>query len=1115
MKLLSRESFGKVEDAIKIDNLISSILGSYERFKTVDIDKVFKKMFPIEDHNGTYELHYVSSKMGEPEFAPEESVRRNVTYSAPLRATFRLVNKEINDVIEQEVFFGDLPFMTEQGSFIYNGNDRVVVAQIVRSPGIYFSSEMTDKGKRTYKAKIIPSRGEWIEFGIDSKDIVFAKINKGRKILITQFVKALGYGTEEEVKELFNHNQYILNTLEKDETESEDEALLEIFKKIKPSELSTSVDRARNDLNTMFFDEKKYDLDDVGRYKLNKKLSLGQRTLKKKLSRDVGNYKAGTVVDDELLSHIETNEIFVENKEGESIKVIGNAGSDEKCLTLEDMIAAINYLVSLEHGIGDEDNIDHLANRRVRLPGELLKERFQVGMARVEKFIKERMNVNQSNSDPKEAVTPHSLIHIRPLVSAFKEFLGSGQLSQYVDQVNPISELTHKRRLSALGPGGFQKDRAGVEVRDVHFSHYGRICPIETPEGFSVGLINSLSIYARINEFGFLETPYRKVKNGIATDQIDYLTADYEEKYYISQASELDEKGCIKKDSLAVRYGKEYPVVDKGEVDYVDVSTKQLVSIGASLVPSLEHDDANRAVMGANMQRQAVPTIHPEEPFVATGTEGKIAEDTKASIIAVDDGKVIDITREKLVVDYKNKGEKVYYLYRYKRTNAGTCFNHYLRINKGDSFKKGTVLADGMSSNNGELALGQNMTVAFMPWEGYNFEDAILLSERLVKEDVYTSIDISEYVTEVRETRLGVERITRKNIPNVSERSTVDLDEDGVIRLGARVGSDSILVGKVTPKSQEDTTPSEKILKAIFAEKIKDVKDNSLRMPNGEEGTVIGVIRSTKDDAELPNGVVEQIKVYIAHKSKIMTGDKMAGRHGNKGVISRILPEEDMPHLEDGTPVDMVLNPLGVPSRMNIGQIMETHLGMVAKMLGMKFETPVFDGSKPLEIQDWLKKSGLPENGKFDLYDGRTGEKFENPVTVGVMYVLKLNHMVKKKLHARATGPYSLVTQQPLGGKAQMGGQRFGEMEVWALEAHGAANTLQEMLTLKSDDVFGRTNLYEAIVKGLEFPEPNVTESFKVLLNEIRSLGLDIDAISKQGKSVLRKKKKQVNKGDN
>lgn len=1103
---MKRISFGKVEDSLELPNLIESPIASYKEFLDNGIDEVLRGVFPISDHNGTHELSYVSCTIGEPTMTPEEAEMRNQTYSFPLKATFRLHNKEVDSLIESEVFLGNIPFLTEAGEFVSNGNDRVVINQIVRSPGVYFDSEVNTKGKMVYSGKIIPSRGAWIALEIDNKEVAHVKIDSGKKIPVTVFLKAMGLGSNEDILELFDNNKFIVNTLEKDATETEEEALIEFYKKIRPNDPPV-LERARNYVDALFYDPKRYDLAPVGRYKLNKKLSLRERVLKKELVTSQLGREAGFVINNKFVDELVENELMIRTKDGNEVKVIGNGQPQTRQLTLQDIVATISYFVSLDDGVGITDNIDHLSNRRLRLVGELMQNHFQIGMNRVEKLIREKMNMNQNNMDSSdESMTPHALIHIRPLAGVMREFLGS-QLSQYVDQVNPLAELANKRRTSALGPGGFQKDRAGIEVRDVHYSHYGKICPIETPEGFGVGLIGSIASYAQVNEYGILETPYRKVENGVVTKEVMYLTADDEDLYNIAQAQDVNEDGAFKEERVTVRNGKSYPIVEPSEIDFVDVAPKQIVGIAASLIPFLEHDDANRAVMGANMQRQALPLIAPQEPLVGTGIEEKVAIDTISSIVAKDDGVVIKANSKSITLKYKTLGEKTYTVRKFNRTNNDTCFNHKIKVTKGDKVEKGQVLVDSSSSNDGELALGQNAVVAFMPWEGYNFEDAIVLSERVVKEDAYTNIVIKEFSIDIRDTKNGPEEIATE-IPNTSEKQRRHLDEEGIVRVGSKVGSNDVLVGKITPKSQEDTSAQERLLMAIYAKKAPDFKDNSLYMQHGKFGTVVDVVRLTKEDSELGNGVIEQIKVYVAEKRKIRVGDKMAGRHGNKGVVSIVLPEEDMPFMPDGTPVDIVLNPLGVPSRMNIGQIMETHLGLAAKMLGVKFMTPVFDGASSEEISEKLKEANLPENGKFTLYDGRTGEAFENPVTVGVMYMLKLNHQVEDKLHARSTGPYSLVTQQPLGGKAQMGGQRFGEMEVWALEAYGAAHTLQEMLTSKSDDVFGRAQLYEAIVKGKEFPEANPTESFKVLIKEIRGLGMNIDAIGKDGESIFKRLKK-------
>lgn len=1102
-----RISFGKVKDRMELPNLLENQLLSFQKFINGGVDEVLRTVFPIQDNNGVYELEYVSSSMEYPEMTPEQAKQKNATYSGRLKGVFRLINRDVKNIQESEVFLGDFPYMTERGNFIFNGIERVVVNQIVRSPGIYYSGDIDEKGRHTYTCEIIPYSGAWLTFEIDNKGLLWVRVDSSKKISGALFLKALGIGNNAELLEIFENNPVILQTIEKEPEEGE-EALLKFYKRVRPNDPAV-LERAQSYIETTLFTQKKYDLAPVGRKKMNQKLSLQKRVLKRTLGEDVGSFKQGERINDDMLENISETELTIESRDGKKIKVISNTQPEVRHLIKEDIIAAINYLINLEKGVGTIDNIDHLGNRRVRLVGELLQNQFTIGMKRVEKFAKEKMSFMKNKTEEEsESLTPQSIIHIKPLVAVMKEFLGSSQLSQFVDQINPLAELTNKRRISALGPGGISKERAGIEVRDVHYSHYGKKCLIETPEGFSVGLITSMANFARINEYGFIETPYFKVKNGKVTEDYVYMSADDDENYYIAQASDVNDNGTFKKDRVTVRYGKEYPTVQVSEIDYADVSTKQIVGIGASLVPFLEHDDANRAVMGANMQRQAVPLISPTEPFVATGIEGKVAENTGSSYIAEEDGEVTEITKEYIEVTYKKLGAKRYKLNKFVRSNANTCFHHYVKVANGSRVKKGDVLADSTSSTNGELALGQNLVVAFTPWEGYNFEDAILLNERIVNEDAFTTIMVSEHIVEVRETKLGREKITRE-VPNTGDKQRKNLDEEGIVKIGTVVTAGDILVGKITPKSQEETNPEERLLQTIFGEKTKESRDSSLRLSHGKGGVVTEIIRNTKETAELNNGVTEQIKITIVQKRKIVPGDKMAGRHGNKGVVSLVLPEEDMPHLEDGTPVDIVLNPLGVPSRMNIGQIMESHLGIVAKMTGARFETPVFDGAKPNEILEKLKEAGLPEDGKFTLYDGRTGEKFENKVTIGVMYMMKLNHQVLDKLHARSTGPYSLVTQQPLGGKAQFGGQRFGEMEVWALEAHGASYTLQEMLTVKSDDVEGRTRLYQAIVKDEPLPEPNMTEAFKVLVNEVRGLVLNMDAITKDGRSLFYKPKKK------
>lgn len=993
--MTSRISFGKVLDKIPLPDLIENQMNSFKWFIEKGIHETLDNIFPIEDHSGTYSLEYVSSKMGTPKVTSEEAKEKDLTYSVPLKATFKLHNKTVENIVEQEVFLGEMPYITESGSFVVNGNERVIITQIVRSPGVYYESSINKKGGYNYQAKIIPTEGAWITFEINQKGFVETKIDKYRKVPVTILLKALGIGDNQKILEIFDNNPYILNTLEKDPTVTEEEALRELFKKIRPND-PPSLDRARTYIGTLFTDNNKYDLADVGRSKMNQKLDIRNRVLKKELAFDTEGYPAGTKITDDVLEKIGDEPIYILNKEGNPIKIIGNKTPNYNALTMDDFIAVINYLINMNEGIGKTDVIDHLANRRLRLVGELFKKQFQIGMARVKRYVTERMTVNSINLDGnnKEQLTPQSLIHIRPLTAAMKEFLGSGQLSQYVDQINPLAELTNKRRTSALGPGGLQKDRASMEARDVHHSHYGKICPIETPEGAGVGLINALAVFCRINHYGFFETPYVKIngKTAKATDTIDYLTADIEENYYIAEAKELNKDGEFMNDYVPVRYGEEYLTVPKHEVDYVDVSTKQVIGISAALIPFLEYNDANRNVMGSNMQRQGVSLLHPEEPIVGTGVEQAVALNTKASYIAEEDGFVKEVTERKVVVHYKNLGEKTYFKKKFSRTNADTCFNHYVKVYKGQQLKKGDVIMDGMSSRNGEIALGRNVVVAFTPWNGYNYEDAIVLSDKLVKMDAFTTISIKEFSIDVRSTRQGVEILTNE-IPQVKEEDLEHLDEDGIVKEGTEVKGGMILVGKLTPRSQEDKSAEEKLLEAIFGEKAKDYKDNSLRMDNGKFGKVTKVTRLNKENgAEMNSDVVETVKIQVAEIRKIREGDKMAGRHGNKGVISIVLPEADMPFLPDGTTAEIVLNPLGVPSRMNIGQVMETHLGMVGKMLGLKFEAPVFDGAHKEEIQEHMKLANMPLNGKFELRDGRTGEKFDNPVTVGVMYMLKLNH---------------------------------------------------------------------------------------------------------------------------
>jgi len=1053
-----RWSYANIKEVIDLPNLIEIQRRSYQWFIEEGIRETFQEISPIQDFTGNLILEFGEHSLGEPKYTVEECKERDMTYAAPLRVKVRLINKETGEVKEQEVFMGDLPLMTPKGTFVINGAERVIVSQLVRSPGVYYSEAVDPSGTKIYTATLIPNRGAWLELETDNTGSIYVRVDRTRKIPVTVLLKAIGYNTKARILELFDYDVRIQTTLEKDTTDSEEEALVEIYKRLRPGEPPT-VESARNLVESLFFDPKRYDLGHVGRYKLHKKLNHG----------------------------VLTQEV---NGRQEYIR----------CLTKEDIVHIIKYLLRLMDGEVKPDDIDHLGNRRVRSVGELLQNQFRIGLARMERVVRERMTIQDV-----EAITPQVLINIRPVVAAVKEFFGSSQLSQFMDQTNPLSELTHKRRLSALGPGGLSRERAGFEVRDVHTSHYGRMCPIETPEGPNIGLIGSLSTYARVNEFGFIETPYRKVdkERGVVTDEVVYLAADEEDQYVIAQANTpVDEEGRFLVPRVTARYRGEIVVVPADRVDLMDVSPKQMVSVAASLIPFLEHDDANRALMGANMQRQAVPLIRTEAPLVGTGMEWRAARDSGVVVLVKNPGVVERVTSQEIVVRKDDGTTDVYKLQKFVRSNQGTCINQKPIVRKGQRVEAGEVIADGPSTDQGELALGRNVLVAFMSWEGYNYEDAILISERLVKEDIFTSIHIEEYECEARDTKLGPEEITR-DIPNVGEDVLKDLDERGIIRIGAEVRPGDILVGKVTPKGETELTAEERLLRAIFGEKAREVRDTSLRVPHGESGKVVDVkVFSRENGDELPPGVNKLVRVYVAQKRKISVGDKMAGRHGNKGVISRILPEEDMPFLPDGTPVDIVLNPLGVPSRMNLGQILETHLGWAAKTLGIHVACPVFDGADEKEIKEALRQAGLPEDGKTILYDGRTGEPFDRPITVGYMYMLKLAHLVDDKIHARSTGPYSLVTQQPLGGKAQFGGQRFGEMEVWALEAYGAAYTLQEILTVKSDDVVGRVKTYEAIVKGENVPEPGVPESFKVLIKELQSLGLDVKVLSEENQEI-------------
>ena len=1132
-----RRSFARISEVLELPNLIEIQSSSYQWFLDEGLKEMFQDISPIEDFAGNLSLDFIDYSLGEAKYSVEESKERDATYAAPLRVKLRLVNKETGEVKVQEVFMGDFPLMTEMGTFIINGAERVIVSQLVRSPSVYYSGKLDKNGKKGFTATVIPNRGAWLEYETDAKDIVYVRIDRTRKLPITVLLRALGFGSDQEIIDLIGDNEYLRNTLEKDNTESVEKALLEIYERLRPGEPPT-VENAKSLLVSRFFDPKRYDLANVGRYKLNKKLHIKNRLFGQKLAETLADPETGeiiaedgTILDrrtlDKLIPHLEngtgfkscaqgtgvidedivvqTIKIYAPNSDEEKvINVTGNANIDNevKNITPADIIGSINYFFNLLHDVGDTDDIDHLGNRRLRSVGELLQNQFRIGLSRMERVVRERMSIQDINT-----ITPQQLINIRPVIASIKEFFGSSQLSQFMDQTNPLAELTHKRRLSALGPGGLTRERAGMEVRDVHYSHYGRMCPIETPEGPNIGLINSLSSFAKVNRFGFIETPYRKVdpETGVVTDQIDYLTADEEDNYVVAQANApLTDEGAFENDEVIARFRGENTVVPKARIDYMDVSPKQVVSAATACIPFLENDDSNRALMGANMQRQAVPLMQPEAPLVGTGMEYVSAKDSGAAVICKHDGIVEHVeAREVWVRRIVNvDGQEIkgdldkYRMQKFIRSNQGTCYNQRPIVSVGDRLTKGEIVGDGPSMDKGELALGRNVLIGFMTWEGFNYEDAIIMSERLVKDDVYTSIHIEEYESEARDTKLGPEEMTR-DIPNVGEDALRNLDERGIIRIGAEVKDGDLLVGKVTPKGVTELTAEERLLHAIFGEKAREVRDTSLRVPHGGGGIVLDVkVFNREDGDELPPGVNQLVRVYIVQKRKISEGDKMAGRHGNKGVISRILPEEDMPYLPDGTPIDVMLNPLGVPSRMNIGQVLEMHLGMAARHLGLHMASPVFDGATEEDVWATIEEAGMDQDAKTILYDGRTGEAFDNRVSVGVMYMLKLAHMVDDKLHARSTGPYSLVTQQPLGGKAQFGGQRFGEMEVWALEAYGAAYTLQEILTVKSDDVVGRVKTYEAIVKGQNVPEPGVPESFKVLIKELQSLGMDVKILS-------------------
>jgi DNA-directed RNA polymerase subunit beta len=1138
-----RRSYARISEVLELPNLIEIQTSSYQWFLDEGLREMFQDISPIEDFTGNLSLEFIDYSLGEPKYPVEESKERDVTYSAPLRVKVRLVNKETGEVKDQDVFMGDFPLMTETGTFVINGAERVIVSQLVRSPSVYYSGKLDKNGKKGFSATVIPNRGAWLEYETDAKDVVYVRIDRTRKLPVTVLLRALGFGSDQEIIDLIGDNEYIRNTLEKDNTESTEKALLEIYERLRPGEPPT-VDNAKSLLVSRFFDPKRYDLANVGRYKINKKLHIKNRLFGQKLAETLVDPETGEIIAekgvtldrrtlDKIIPALENNvgfkslspyggvveeditlqsiKIYAPNDEGEKeINVLGNAYVPEpiKNITPADIIASISYFFNLLHGVGDTDDIDHLGNRRLRSVGELLQNQFRIGLSRMERVVRERMSIQDTNT-----ITPQQLINIRPVIASIKEFFGSSQLSQFMDQTNPLAELTHKRRLSALGPGGLTRERAGFEVRDVHYSHYGRMCPIETPEGPNIGLINSLSSFAKVNRFGFIETPYRRVdpETGKVTSHFDYLTADEEDNYVVAQANaRLAEDGSFIDEEVIARFRGENTVVKRDRVDYMDVSPKQVVSAATACIPFLENDDSNRALMGANMQRQAVPLMQPEAPRVGTGMEHVSAKDSGAAVICKHEGIVehvearqVWVRRVKEVDGEEIKGDlDKYRMLKFVRSNQGTCYNQRPIVSVGDRVVKGEILADGPSMEKGELALGRNVLVGFMTWNGYNYEDAIIMSERLVKDDVYTSIHIEEYESESRDTKLGPEEITR-DIPNVGEDALRNLDERGIIRVGAEVKDGDLLVGKVTPKGVTELTAEERLLHAIFGEKAREVRDTSLRVPHGGGGIVLDVkVFNREDGDELPPGVNQLVRVYIVQKRKISEGDKMAGRHGNKGVISKILPEEDMPYLPDGTPVDIMLNPLGVPSRMNIGQVLELHLGMAARYLNIHVASPVFDGAREEDVWATIEEAGMARDAKTILYDGRTGEPFDNRVSVGVMYMIKLAHMVDDKLHARSTGPYSLVTQQPLGGKAQFGGQRFGEMEVWALEAYGAAYTLQEILTVKSDDVVGRVKTYEAIVKGENVPEPGVPESFKVLMKELQSLGMDVKILSGDEKEI-------------
>ena len=1154
-----RMSFSKIKEIADVPNLIEIQVDSYKWFLEEGLKEVFDDISPIEDYTGNLILEFVDYSLDEnPKYDIEECKERDATYCAPLKVKVRLINKETGEIKEQEVFMGDFPLMTERGTFVINGAERVIVSQLVRSPSVYYAEERDKTGKRLISSTVIPNRGAWLEYETDSNDVISVRVDRTRKQPVTVLLRALGIGTDAEIIELLGEDERLSATLEKDNTNTVEEGLIEIYKKLRPGEPPT-VESASSLINALFFDPKRYDLAKVGRYKFNKKLAICYRIMNRVAARDIVNpetgevfVKAGETIGYNVAKDIQNagiNVVHLLIDDEKEIKVIGNNFVDieahvdfdisdlkikekvhyptlkeildnyddeeeikeaiksrmkeliPKHILLDDIIASISYEFNLFYGVGTIDDIDHLGNRRIRSVGELLQNQVRIGLSRMERVIKERMTVQDM-----ESITPQALVNTRPVSAAIKEFFGSSQLSQFMDQTNPLSELTHKRRLSALGPGGLSRERAGFEVRDVHHSHYGRMCPIETPEGPNIGLINSLGTYAKVNEYGFIESPYRKYdkETGRVTNEIHYLTADEEDLFVRAQANEpLTEDGEFINNRIACRtVNGALELLSPDKVDYMDISPKQVVSVATAMIPFLENDDANRALMGSNMQRQAVPLVRREAPIIGTGIEYRAAKDSGAVVVAKNGGVVDRVSADEIIIKKEDGTKDKYKLLKFKRSNAGTCINQTPIVSKGEEIKAGDVIADGPATDLGEIALGRNCFIAFMTWEGYNYEDAVLINERLVREDRLSTIHIEEYECEARDTKLGPEEITR-DIPNVGESAIKNLDDRGIIRIGAEVDSGDILVGKVTPKGETELTAEERLLRAIFGEKAREVRDTSLKVPHGESGIIVDVKVFTRENGDdLSPGVNELVRCYIAKKRKIKVGDKMAGRHGNKGVISRVLPEEDMPFMEDGTPMDIVLNPQGVPSRMNIGQVLEVHLGLAAKKLGWYVATSVFDGANEYDIMDALEEAGYPRDGKLTLYDGRTGDSFDNRITVGYMYYLKLHHLVDDKLHARSTGPYSLVTQQPLGGKAQFGGQRFGEMEVWALEAYGAAHILQEILTVKSDDVVGRVRTYEAIVKGENIPEPGIPESFKVLIKELQSLCLDVKVLTAEDQEI-------------